>query len=1243
MTDSQLAAGTYEVLRTRLRDASNDLRQRLGKLNEARADVFGNIETKLLSTERVTTEHNCVPRDLVSVGDEFLFGYNVQFGLKTEIGLADVFSVYRFEDNQFHSSTLQLIGDERFHNDFSELYRFYKNTTFLRFFRTGPMLHMVFKVGKTQRDIKTFKWRVTATALEYVDNRSEHEIREPAQHEFRWTRTTRDQHRYGEHPHISIDDIVFVETVGGDLTIKIENNTGSGEGIYAEPVDNPDQTLDDAEIHYAILGNLVLLKMKPYQEDEIRFLVYNSKIQKAIRLDEIADACVMLPGDHGLIFPGGYYLQTGEFKRFETGLKDMRYQRTIAASNGEDYLYLFYAPETGTYVQLRYNLISQTVDTPLVCHGQTFFERGEMVCFRGQDEPQKHHAVQIWQTPFTGPDYVPENQTDSLLFKIGNKEIVQGMAECSEILQLIDKDDSYDGLYVDLGKKSGDVLDSYFWIDKEETHQLSEPIQKIRDTANAAVEEFDKVVRVRRDTETRTREVRSAIEELIKKIERGRFENIDDFVSSLAELRQQRGHAIGLRELRYVDEEVVEKLESETAERSERLSRRCVDFLLTPGSLDPYTQRIAVANDRVAEVATVAESKSLGEEIDAAASQLEMLTETVSNLRIDDATKRTEIIDEIGDVFASVNRVRSALKARTTELVGVEGRAEFASQLKLLEQTTSGYLDVCDAPEKCDEYLTKVMVQLEELEGKFAEFDDFIGQLAERREEVYAAFESRKVQLVEKRNRRAESLASAADRILKGIDNRVRQMESTDEIAAYFAGDLMVEKVRDIVEQLQELDDAVRVEDLQSRMKTIREDSVRQLKDRQDLYEDGGEIIRLGRHKFAVNTQPLDLTTVLRSGEMCLHLTGTQYFQPLVDDALQEASDLWDQELVSEDRDVYRAEFLAVDLFAALQRGDIAKPAEIDATWVQSQIGGRFDEGYSKGVHDHDAAAILKALIDIDAKVDLLSHAPSVRVAALLWFNKVLVPKTRKAMTDWIGGFAKLAKAYPKAQPAVEFRERLSALAGEQAEVWSPLFDRSVTADAMADYLFDQLVHPGRKTTASARAAALYGTFSDAVPESDREKLLAAGLKSNESDPVRSFVLARNWAEAFLQSHPHEDQTDPPADYIDELSWIIFSGGIGGMQVAEVSVAAPIEGLVGSHDRIERGNMVVHYHELLRRVGHYTEDVVPRFRRLHETKTRLVDEAREDMRLDEFKPRVLTSFVRNRLLDEVYLPLIGDN
>ena len=1243
MADTQLTAGTYEVLRHRLRDAAGDLRQRLKRLNDERSEVFGNVETRLLATERVTTEHNCVPRDLISVGDRFLFGYNVQFGLKTDIQLEDVFSIYRFQDHQFHSEPLELIRDTKFDSDFHELYRFYKDTTFARFFRDGPMLHMVFRVGKTSRDIKSFKWRVAGDQLQYLDNRSEHEVRDPEQHEFRWKRTTRDQHHYGKHPHVSIEDRVFVETVGGDLSIKIENNTESGEGIYSEPVDNPDQTLDDAEIHYAIVGNLVLLRIRPYQEQATRYLVYNAKLGQAIRLDEIEHTCVMLPGDQGLIFPGGYYLQTGDFKRFDHGLSDMRFQRAVAAPNGEDFLYLFYNPDTGTYVQLRYNLIRQSVDTPLIYHGQTIFSGGEMVCFKAQHEPQKHHAIQIWQTPFVSPDLIPENQSDSLLFKIGNKEIVRCMAECGELLQLIEKDDSYDGLYVDLAKLAGDILDSYFWIEKSETERLSEPLRKIREAAEAAIEEFEKVVRIRRDTETRTEEVRSDIEQLIRRIDRDRFESIDDFVSALAKLREQRGHALGLRELKYVDADVVQQLETAVAERAERLSRRCVDFLLAPGSLDPYRQRVTQAQQRIDEVSTVTEARKLEAQIDEAGSQLELLTETVSNLRIDDATQRTEIIDAIGDVFASLNRVRSGLKGRISDLVSVEGRAEFASQLKLLEQTTSGYLDVCDTPAKCDEYLTKVMVQLEELEGRFAEFDEFIVQLAQRREDVYAAFESRKVQLVERRNQRAESLAAAANRILKGIDTRVRAMDSSDAIAAYFAGDLMVEKIRGIIDQLGELEDAVRVQDLQSRLKSIREDATRQLKDRQDLYEDGGEIIRLGKHRFAVNTQPLDVTTVLRGGELCLHLTGTQFFQPLDDPALLEARDLWNQELVSENRAVYRAEYLAVDLLeASLQSGQALDPQVIDAAWVQQRAGGRFDEGYAKGVHDHDSAAILKRLLEIGTAIGLLRHPPELRVASQLWFGKLLVAKERKAMTDWIAGFAKLAKAFPDARPAVEFQQRLVELAEADLARWQPLFSEAVTPVRIAGYLFEQLISRPRTFVASGRATKLWEAFAGSIPQEDRERLLVAPLK-HELDPVRAFVLARNWAAAFLASESDPNSVDPAGGYRDELAWLILAGGTESFRVLEANVATTLDNLAGYHSRIQSNVMPVHYHELLARVRQYREDVVPRFRRLHETKSRIVERSRAEMRLEEFKPHVLTSFVRNRLLDEVYLPMIGDN
>ena len=34
-------------------------------------------------------------------------------------------------------------------------------------------------------------------------------------------------------------------------------------GIYREPVEDADQSLDDAEIHYARVGTLVLMKIPP--------------------------------------------------------------------------------------------------------------------------------------------------------------------------------------------------------------------------------------------------------------------------------------------------------------------------------------------------------------------------------------------------------------------------------------------------------------------------------------------------------------------------------------------------------------------------------------------------------------------------------------------------------------------------------------------------------------------------------------------------------------------------------------------------------------------------------------------------------------------------------------------------------------------------------------------------------------------------------------------------------------------
>ncbi|MCA9270872.1 MAG: DNA repair ATPase, partial [Planctomycetales bacterium] len=356
---------------------------------------------------------------------------------KTERTPSDVFAIYARGEGGFAPDDLALISDERFVRDFAEIYRYYKDAVFAKFALRGPYLYMVFRVGRDITDVKAFKWAVQGDELVYVDNRSEHEIRYPPQHDFEWRRTTRDMHRSGRHPHISIEDRLFVETVGGDLTIKVENNTESGEGIYAEPVDHADQTLDDAEIYYAVVGSLILLKIKPYQESTFRYIVYNEKLEAARRLDAIGDACILLPDDQGLIFADGCYLASGECKVFQSGLRNMLFEQRIASPNGEDVLFVFYQRAGGVYVLLRYNVIEQRIETPTICHGFLLFRDGRLVCFRGQDEPSKHHAIQIWRTPFTAEEIPPPpRHADSLLFKIGNRDLVRGMAECRDVLRM---------------------------------------------------------------------------------------------------------------------------------------------------------------------------------------------------------------------------------------------------------------------------------------------------------------------------------------------------------------------------------------------------------------------------------------------------------------------------------------------------------------------------------------------------------------------------------------------------------------------------------------------------------------------------------------------------------------------------------------------------------------------------------------------------------------------------------------
>ncbi len=67
------------------------------------------------------------------------------------------------------------------------------------------------------------------------------------------------------------------------------------------------------------------------------------------------------------------------------------------------------------------------------------------------------------------------------------------------------------------------------------------------------------------------------------------------------------------------------------------------------------------------------------------------------------------------------------------------------------------------------------------------------------------------------------------------------------------------------------------------------------------------------------------------------------------------------------------------------------------------------------------------------------------------------------------------------------------------------------------------------------------------------------------------------------------------------------------------------------------------YHHFFTRLTYFTEEVKPRYLQLQRLKHDLIEQKRKSLRLHEFQTQVLTSFVRNKLINQVYFPLIGAN
>lgn len=1258
LTDTEQAVSegeAFEVIRKRLEQQGQALQAKIDSLNTLRAEEFGQTELKVIGRVRARTENNCVPRDIVRVGKQLmLFGYNVFIGLKKETQVEDVFSLYKLvetddgPDVEPQNAEDSFLHDSRFVGDFQELYRYYKNTRLLSLHVSQERLLAVFQIGLKLEDVRVFRWQIENDQVIYIDNRGERDMPQHPRHDFEWTLTRREDHVAGKHPHINILDQVFVETVGGDLTIKVENNTEDGLGIYREPVEDAHQSLVDAEIAYAKLGTVILLKVKPYRENNYRYLVFNTLTQQVNRIDAIGFSCVQLPEDHGLIFPGGYYLQNGETKSFENLPSGLNFAGSRRSPNGEDVLYRFYEAEAGISVLFSYNLITKSLQNPIVAHGLCLFNDGRLMVFRDDaNEASRIHAMQIWETPYFHEEFMQQQPASQSFFgKIGNAELVRGISDGYSLIRAIQEKRPNVAHYEALIAAGQRLFDAYHWLDAEEVGAIGSDIHQITATAELVLDEFEKVEAIRQQANQALNEAETRQQNLLNNLYIDSWKTPQEFVEALDAMHQQQGRLATIKELRYIDLNKVQALQDALTKELDALGQATVGFLSSDAALTPFHDQLAEQQTQLEKCQTTADIQPLLEQLEQMGQNLDLLNSTLAGLEVEDPQVRTGILEALSEIYSKLNQVKAETRHKRKSFRSEEAVAEFAAQFKLFSQSIGSALESVETPQQCDDQLARLLTQLEELESRFADFDEFLADIVQQREQLFEAFQSRKQVLLDERQRRVQNIVTAGDRLFSSIERRLQSFNEADALNSFLAADPTVLKLRQLVKQLQELEASVQADDAQARLKSMQEQAGRSLRDRQDIFEDGGTLIKLGKHRFSVNTQALDLTLINRQGQLVWHLVGTDYYAPAEHPQLEELKDFWDQALVSETEQVYRAEYLASSILHSAEQGQ--DPLSLDRLHaallqegellkiVRRYAAPRYQEGYDKGIHDVDAVKILEQWLPAYQAAGLLRYTPETRaLAQVFWCFGAGDAEQKQHLHRLAQSAALLQKSLGSHKAHNDLTARLAA----SLATFNELAGLSTANPIIAgDYLLAELAAAAPEFVVSQQADTLVKALYQHLETIGHRADYEAALRQAQGSIETQWQLSFGWLTGITE----QAQYAAFERFIPEAVALILSGDLQ-RKTSPATLEIVVENLMGEHARIRDRRLVFSIDEFGERLKQHRNQVVPGFQAYQALRQKLVDTEREQLRLERYKAKPLTSFVRNQLIDNVYLPLVGDN
>ena len=486
---------------------------------------------------------------------------------------------------------------------------------------------------------------------------------------------------------------------------------------------------------------------------------------------------------------------------------------------------------------------------------------------------------------------------------------------------------------------------------------------------------------------------------------------------------------------------------------------------------------------------------------------------------------------------------------------------------------------------------------------------------------------------------------------------RAGGFNDNDELNTFFASDPMIIKCGDLATELREIDDQIKADDILSQLKAAKEQAIRSLRDKNEIFEGGGSVIKLGKHKFSVNSQNLDLTLIAKEDGVYRHLIGTDYYEKFDSQVLNELKAYWHQELVSENDKVARLEYLGFCILRDAEKGmnsldmntfraAVQQPSELK-NLVRKYISERYQEGYEKGVHDADVSQLLTQLAPVHANAGVLKYAPKARsLAMLFWRFKGL---DKKQIAIW----QSQAQSATMLEKTLGSRQGFDSLIAELLDSLSRFnqlnqlsFDHSILLQS-AEYLCAELTQLTISFAASRPARTLVSSFESTLADlghlnefEQAVKNLTSLTDSNKGDGVyQQWNLACAWLAALVE----QSENIGDVHYIPEAAALIICKGHLSVTPLDAELQIKLQGLLSEHPRIKQGELTLALDEFNARLQRFCELDVEQYHQYQQTRIELMAESKKELQLDSYSAKPLSSFVRNQLIDQVYLPIIGDN